>query len=103
MGTYYTQLGISSAMIGAAIAASIIHDINVNDLNAQGFPGIDVARGDTGFDISLNYRGHSVSFGLSEAEAKAAVKQVKSTGTHHKPIFDRVQEALASLESLARA
>lgn len=102
MGTCYAQLGISSGMIGGTIATSVVHDIVVNDLGLQGFPGIGVERSEGGFQIVLSFEAHAVSFEMTESEAKAAVKHLRGTSTHYRPIFDRVQEGLAKLEGLSR-
>jgi hypothetical protein len=75
----------------------------VNLFSFHGFPQIEVS-GDPGglFTVVLSWKKHaSMQFQLSEAEAKAAVKKFTS-GTDYDPaIFNKVQRALAELETKA--
>ena len=101
--TYYPELGLSSAQVAGAVAEAALHDLRVNLFSFHGFPQIEVS-GDPGglFTVVLSWKKHaSMQFQLSEAEAKAAVKKFTS-GTDYDPaIFNKVQRALAELETKA--
>jgi hypothetical protein len=101
--TYYSWLRISSGDIGGAIAEGILHDIRVNGLGVQGFPAIEISGPDNKeFRVVLRFGTAKREFRITEAEARAAVKVMKEKRGHHGAIFDRLQEALASLENDCR-
>lgn len=98
MGTLYEE-GISSGDIGGAIAEGILHDIRVNGLGLQGFPLIHVTRAEKGFfKVSLRFNDAERDFIITSAEAKRAVKLMKSRKGHSDEIFSRIQDAAAALE-----
>ena len=75
-------------------------DVVVNGLGLQGFPAIEIEHPlkDT-FAVDLRFGDRKPQrIWLTDADAKAAVKLMKTTGAYYKPIFDRVQTALANLE-----
>ncbi|MBE1208169.1 hypothetical protein [Aminobacter carboxidus] len=101
--TYYQTLGISGADIAGATALAVIHDLKVNGNSLDGLPQILVSTGKAGgFQVKMKWGDSETGFSLSDSEAKSAVAQMKASRAHDPAIFDRVQEALASLEGRAR-
>ena len=95
----HQRLGISSGDIGSAVAACIVHDAIVNGLGLDGFPGVEIDRAiDTGFKVTISFASIGETFSISDAEAKAAVSRLKTMRLHDATIFDRVQEAVATVE-----
>jgi hypothetical protein len=101
--TYYPDLGFSDCQVAGAVAEAAMHDLRVNLSRFPGFPQIDVSDDPSGsFTVVLRWKGAaSVQFQLSKAEAKVAVKKFTSGTGYDRAIFDKVQEALANLETKA--
>jgi len=78
----------------------------VNLFSFPGFPQVYVSEPiDDVFNITLSWNSSSenkVSFELTRAEAKTAAKAFKGGKGFDRAIFDRVQSALAELESKSR-
>ena len=100
--TYYHQENFSSSDVAGAVAEATIHDLRKNKSPIPGFPQIHVSdRVDDVFSITLSWNASSVitvSFELTNAEAKKAAKIFKKSKVFDPAIFKRVQSALAKLE-----
>lgn len=104
--TYFTKDKFSSCEVAGAVAEAAIHDLRVNLFSFSGFPQIHISDPiDEVFNITLSWNSSSeskVSFGLTRAEAKTAAQKFKTGNGFDPAIFDRVQSALAALESKTR-
>ena len=101
--TYYPDLELSSSQVAGAVAEAALHDLRVNLFSFPGFPQIDIS-GDPGesFTVVLRWnKASSTQFQISEAEARAAVEKFTSGAGYDPTIYNRVQEALADLETKA--
>ena len=101
--TYFSKDKFSSCEVAGAVAEAAIHDLRANLFSFSGFPQIEVLDPiDNVFTIKLTWNSSSESqvfFELTRAEAKTAVKKFKIGKGFDETIFDRVQSALAKLES----
>lgn len=102
MAIYDLNKGITGGGIGVAVAEAIVHDIRVNATGINGFPQITVAReAPKEFLVGLQWERHRTEFILSDAEAEGAIKRMKAGNGYDPTIFDRIQEAYATLEHRA--
>jgi hypothetical protein len=85
--------------IAGAVAEAAVVDLRVNLFNYSGFPQIHVScHSDDMFSVALSWETYETQFQLTDAEAKIAVAKFKSGTGYERSIFDKVQEALATLE-----
>ena len=101
--TYFSNLGISSNLVAGAVAEAALHDLQVNHFTFPGFPQVLVVSPDSKtFTITLSWLSldDTVSFELTAAEAKAAVKRFTQKDSYDKTIFPKVQDALVRLEAV---
>jgi hypothetical protein len=84
--------------VAGAIAEAAVHDLRVNLFAYSGFPQIHVSVQTGGFEVTFGWETIQTTFQLTDAEAAIAAKTFKAGTGYEHSIFDKVQEALATLD-----